>query len=207
VDCSFVYFYYAYGDSTEWLICNVRSCVLSSIMTILVECFPQKVITYCLFADFLRLHSLKFLFIFIKVAKGMACFRFPKSGAYLTSGDIENGLSGLSGDPTVEELYGLQGGSESDWNVAGSGIKVKGRKKCSARDIVSLDFPYIFFPSLLKAHCMSLFSGFGGLEVACWPLVPKFAGSHPAEAVRFLGRKNPQHVFLQRGSKAVGPIS
>jgi hypothetical protein len=26
-------------------------------------------------------------------------------------------------------------------------------------------------------------SGFGGLEVACWPLVPKFVGSHPAEAV------------------------
>ena len=25
-------------------------------------------------------------------------------------------------------------------------------------------------------------SGFGGLEVACWPLVPKFGGSHPAEA-------------------------
>jgi hypothetical protein len=24
---------------------------------------------------------------------------------------------------------------------------------------------------------------FGGLEVACWPLVPKFAGSNPAEAV------------------------
>ena len=22
-------------------------------------------------------------------------------------------------------------------------------------------------------------SGFGGLEVACWPLVPKFAGSNP----------------------------
>ena len=28
-------------------------------------------------------------------------------------------------------------------------------------------------------------SGFGGLEVACWPLVPKFAGSNPAEAVGF----------------------
>ena len=27
--------------------------------------------------------------------------------------------------------------------------------------------------------------GFGGLEVACWPLVPKFAGSDPAEAVDF----------------------
>ena len=27
---------------------------------------------------------------------------------------------------------------------------------------------------------------FGGLGVACWPLVPKFAGSNPAEAVGFL---------------------
>jgi len=25
--------------------------------------------------------------------------------------------------------------------------------------------------------------GFGGLGVACWPLVPKFVGSNPAEAV------------------------
>jgi hypothetical protein len=50
-------------------------------------------------------------------------------------------------------------------------------------------------------------SSFGGLEVACWPLVPKFAGSHAAEAVGFLGRKNPQRAFLRRGSKAVGPIS
>jgi len=31
--------------------------------------------------------------------------------------------------------------------------------------------------------------GFGGLGVVCWPLVPKFAGSNPAEAVGFLGRK------------------
>jgi len=43
-------------------------------------------------------------------------------------------------------------------------------------------------------------SGYGGLEVACWPLVPKFAGSHAAEAVGFLERKNPQHAFLRRGS-------
>jgi len=35
----------------------------------------------------------------------------------------------------------------------------------------------------LKGH------GFGGLGVACWPLVPKFAGSNPAEAVGFLGQK------------------
>jgi hypothetical protein len=46
-------------------------------------------------------------------------------------------------------------------------------------------------------HCRSL-SGFGGLGVACWPLVPKFAGSNPA----FSGRKNPQHNFFRRGSKA-----
>ena len=49
--------------------------------------------------------------------------------------------------------------------------------------------------------------GFGGLQVACWPLVPKFTGSHLVEAVGFLGRKNPQHAFLRRGSKAVGPMS
>jgi len=49
--------------------------------------------------------------------------------------------------------------------------------------------------------------GFGGLGVACWPLVPKIAGSNPAEAVGYLGRKNPQHSFLRRGSKAVGPMS
>jgi len=53
----------------------------------------------------------------------------------------------------------------------------------------------------------SVLNGFGGLGVACWPLIPKFAGSNPAEAVGFLGRKNPQHAFLRRGSKAVGPMS
>ena len=31
--------------------------------------------------------------------------------------------------------------------------------------------------------------GLGGLGVACWPLVPKFAGSNPAEAVEFLRAK------------------
>jgi hypothetical protein len=45
------------------------------------------------------------------------------------------------------------------------------------------------------------------LEVACWPLVPKFAGSLTAEAVGFLGRKIPQHAFPRRERKAVGPMS
>jgi len=50
-------------------------------------------------------------------------------------------------------------------------------------------------------------SGFGGLEAACWPLVPKFMGSHPAEAIGLFRQKNPQHAFLQRGSKAIGLMS
>ena len=38
-------------------------------------------------------------------------------------------------------------------------------------------------------------SGFSGLEVACWPLVPKFAGSNPAEAVRcFRAKKFSAHL-------------
>ena len=42
---------------------------------------------------------------------------------------------------------------------------------------------YIYGPGI------SVSSGFGGLGVAFWPLVPKFAGSNPAEAVGFLGAK------------------
>jgi hypothetical protein len=34
-----------------------------------------------------------------------------------------------------------------------------------------------------------IYIGFGGLEVACWPLVPKFAGSNPTEAIGFLRAK------------------
>ena len=59
--------------------------------------------------------------------------------------------------------------------------------------------------SLLKYFYIYIFD-FGGLGVACRPLVPKFAGSNPAEAIGFLERKNSQHAFLRRGSKAVGPM-
>jgi len=37
------------------------------------------------------------------------------------------------------------------------------------------------------------------LGVACWPLVPKFAGSNPAEAVGFLGRKKPSASLPSEG--------
>ena len=50
-------------------------------------------------------------------------------------------------------------------------------------------------------------SGFGGLEVTCLTLVPKFAIWNPDEDVGFLGRKNPLCAFLREGSKAVGPLS
>ena len=63
------------------------------------------------------------------------------------------------------------------------------------------EVPYEFtnsFKSIFILLLTSPSSGFGGLEVACWPLVPKFAGS---------GRKNPQRAFLRKGSKAVCPMS
>ena len=38
-------------------------------------------------------------------------------------------------------------------------------------------------------------SGFGGLEVTCWPLVPKFVGSNLAEAIRFFRvKKSSAHL-------------
>ena len=39
------------------------------------------------------------------------------------------------------------------------------------------------------APLIVVFSGLGGQEVAYWPLVPKFAGSHPVEAVGFFRAK------------------
>jgi hypothetical protein len=42
-------------------------------------------------------------------------------------------------------------------------------------------------------------SGFGGLGVVCWPLVPKFAGSNPAGAVGFLRGKKPSARLPSEG--------
>jgi hypothetical protein len=41
----------------------------------------------------------------------------------------------------------------------------------------------------MEMRVTMIISGFGGLEVACWPLVPKFASSNPAEAVGFFRAK------------------
>ena len=37
----------------------------------------------------------------------------------------------------------------------------------------------------MTVRIIQVVSGFGGLEVACWPLVHKFAGSNPTEAAGF----------------------
>ena len=45
-------------------------------------------------------------------------------------------------------------------------------------------------------------SGFSGLEVACWPLVPKFAGSNLAETVGFFRAKKFSARFPSEGKKS-----
>jgi hypothetical protein len=40
-------------------------------------------------------------------------------------------------------------------------------------------------PSTVSIKRNIKISGFGGLEVACWPLVSEFVGSNPAEAVGY----------------------
>jgi hypothetical protein len=42
---------------------------------------------------------------------------------------------------------------------------------------------------VLMVQVMNKLSSFGGLRVACWPLVLKFAGSNPAEVIGFLRAK------------------
>jgi hypothetical protein len=47
----------------------------------------------------------------------------------------------------------------------------------------------LYLQYLVFVTPLLLFRGFGSLKVACWPLVPKFAGSHPAEVVGFKSEK------------------
>ena len=63
--------------------------------------------------------------------------------------------------------------------------------------------------SVWKVAVSLYHGGFSGLEVGCWPLVPKFVGSHPAEAIEFLEqkKKTPQHIFHRRGTKTIDHMS
>jgi len=50
-------------------------------------------------------------------------------------------------------------------------------------------WPSTFSPRPKRMKTILVPYTFGALGIACWPLVPKFAASNPAEAVGFLGRK------------------
>lgn len=67
----------------------------------------------------------------------MACFHVPKSSVYLMSSNSENGLSGLSGDPTIGELCDIHGSTESNYSFTEGYVKVKGKKKYSSKEAVS----------------------------------------------------------------------
>ena len=49
-------------------------------------------------------------------------------------------------------------------------------------------FAYHYIP-IPQKEGRDIVIGFGGPEIACWPLVHKFAGSNPAEAVGFFRAK------------------
>jgi hypothetical protein len=45
----------------------------------------------------------------------------------------------------------------------------------------------------------SVLSGFSGMGVACWPLVPEYAGSNPAEGVGFFRVKKSSAYLPSEG--------
>jgi len=57
----------------------------------------------------------------------------------------------------------------------------------------------LYLQFLLYVMLLRMLYMFGGLGVACWPLVPKFAGSNPAGAVGFLRAKKPSARLLSEG--------
>ena len=50
-----------------------------------------------------------------------------------------------------------------------------------------------------NVEIMIFIRGYGGLEVACWPLVPKFVGSNPAEAIGFFRAKKSSTSLPSEG--------
>jgi len=74
---------------------------------------------------------------------------------------------------------------------------------------IVLPFKDLYRIPIFTVHIASfqILNGFGGLEVRVLAFSTQVRGFNPAEAFGFFGRKNPQHAFLRRGSKAVGPMS
>ena len=58
--------------------------------------------------------------------------------------------------------------------------------RCILFDVENISFDASLVMYITSANIPPIMIIIGGLEVACWPLVPKFAGSNPAETVGFL---------------------
>jgi hypothetical protein len=71
---------------------------------------------------------------------------------------------------------------------------------CIASHILYYNLSSILYPIIYQIfHIPRFISGFDGLVVSRSRVQPK-----PSD---FFGRKNPQHAFLRKRSKAVGPVS
>jgi hypothetical protein len=69
---------------------------------------------------------------------------------------------------------------------------------CSLSSLLVLLMMGIIIPETCWVTNINKLSGFGGLEDACWPLVPKFVGSNPAEAFGFFrAKKSPARLPLE----------
>jgi hypothetical protein len=99
----------------------------------------------------------------------------------------------------------LANGDVVEIKLATNSMSIVGSEKTTT--IMMMTIMIMMMMMMIIIIIIIIRGGCGGLEVACCPLVPKFAGSNTAESVGFFGRKNLQHAFLRRGSKAACPMS
>jgi hypothetical protein len=87
------------------------------------------------------------------------------------------------------------------WTILGAKFKLLYGEIALSRKPFGIGHMYMYTFSLRMTDTMTSQSGFGGLGVACWPLVSKFAGSNPAEAVGFLRAKKSSAEFTGHDSR------
>jgi hypothetical protein len=81
----------------------------------------------------------------------------------------------------------------------------RGRNTQHSAQICTTALSYMLAPTCFGSSLPS--SGSLWICQSHMKILPKIAGSIPAEAIKFFGRKNSQHACLRRGSKAVRPMS
>jgi hypothetical protein len=81
-------------------------------------------------------------------------------------------------------------GYEVGFKQNGLRFDLEGQDSINSVDSITISISRpISTSSSSSSSSSSSTGGFGGLEVACWPLVHKFAGSNPAEDSDFSGEK------------------